>query len=128
MRLDEDEVAFREVFGRRLDAAIKKLRINRKEAAERSGIGATTLYLYVTGERGASLRVAYQIAKGLNVSLDWLVGHKPNPPRCAYDYMDIGYVCTRCRYEAGYKADNWKYCPGCGAEIAIKHGAEIEYI
>jgi hypothetical protein len=115
-----DEVEFLGRFAERIELAIEKRDITKTEAAARSKLPAKRLYTYTDGTRRIPLYDAYRIARGLNVSMDWLSGHKVTPPKCVYDVIDTGYVCTRCRYQAGYNVRNYKYCPGCGAEIKQK--------
>lgn len=119
MRVDAAEIAFRERFGQRLDMVIKKRGLSREETAKLTGVGETTIYKYCNAEVFATLHKAYLLARGLGVSMDWLVGFKRD---CEYDEVDPGWVCKRCAYYAeGEGVGGYQYCPGCGAKIRCKN-------
>ena len=120
MKASEQEIDFRTRFGERLAAAMEKRNQTVADVAESARVAKSSVYFYIHAERRPSLFESYLIARALNVSLDWLVGHKPKVAQCVYDVIDRGYVCTRCSYLAGEQVERYKYCPGCGAKIKYK--------
>lgn len=121
MRVDEQEIAFRVKFAKRLTAAIQKRGYSREGAAKATGVGETTVYKYTNADVYATLFNAVKLAKGLNVSLDWLCGFKARAAECVYDEIDPGWRCNKCEYYAeGEQAKAYKFCPGCGSQIMCK--------
>ena len=65
---------YQDIFGRRLQYAMKKRGVTVKELSQRSGVGLKSIYGYTNGDKGPSLVKLVAIGKALHVSLDWLCG------------------------------------------------------
>lgn len=71
----------KEIFSARLLALRKSKDISQQELAEHLGVSFHQVSKMETGQRGASLEVAYAIADYFNVSIDYLVGRSDDPER-----------------------------------------------
>mgnify|MGYP003571263459 CR=1 FL=1 len=65
------------VFGDRLRNAIRRRDMSVAEVADKAGISQTSIFYYMSNSANPSLFSLVNLAKVLNVSLDWLVGLKP---------------------------------------------------
>jgi len=63
------------LFGERLSAVRKDLKMSQDELAKKIGMHAPVIGRYERGEVKPSIEVATKIASILKVSLDYLVGH-----------------------------------------------------
>ncbi len=61
-------------FGRRIKEAREKKELNQKQLAEKLGITPQALSSYETGKRLPPMETSVNIAKELDISLDWLFG------------------------------------------------------
>ena len=62
-----------EGFGERLKAFLKARRITLAVCAQKTGISKNTLGSYINGSVNPSAMAIIRLAKGLNVSADWLL-------------------------------------------------------
>jgi len=65
---------YQDIFGQRLQYAMKKRGVTVKELSQKSGVGLKSIYGYTNGDKGPSLVKLVAIGKALHVSLDWLCG------------------------------------------------------
>ena len=61
-------------FGRRIKEARERKELNQKQLAEKLGITPQALSSYETGKKLPPMETAVNIAKELDISLDWLFG------------------------------------------------------
>lgn len=71
----------KEIFASRLLLLRKSKGISQQTLAERLGVSFHQVSKMETGQRGASLEVAYALADYFDVSMDYLVGRSNDPQR-----------------------------------------------
>lgn len=65
----------------RISEGLKMRHMKQTELAERSGIGKGAISCYISGAYEPKQKNIYRIAKALNVSEAWLMGHDVSPER-----------------------------------------------